>query len=102
MESLIATIVGVGVVALVVVAGNDGARATETVWGRYFGGHRADPWPHGVQEEDRATRWGVPDALGGQPAPVADSTPQPEEEELLIAPAAVAARPVRAVVRRVA
>ena len=102
MEPLIASIVGVGAVALVVVAANDGATATETVWGRYFVGHRPDPWPHGVQEEDRTTRWGVPDTLDAQSAPVADSSPQPVEEELLTAPAEVTARPVRAVVRRVA
>ena len=38
-----------------------------------FGGWHPDPWPHGIQEEDRDRRWGRPAA----DAPDGSTTPPP-------------------------
>jgi hypothetical protein len=47
-----------GVAAGVIyVASRDGARATQTAFEGYFRGFRADPWPHGVQEQDLTQHW---------------------------------------------
>jgi hypothetical protein len=49
-----------GVAAGVIyVASRDGARATQTAFEGYFRGFRADPWPHGVQEQDITHHWDV-------------------------------------------
>ena len=42
---------------VVYLAGRDGARATQTAFEGYFRGYRADPWPHGVQEQDITRHW---------------------------------------------
>jgi hypothetical protein len=47
----------VAVVAVVYFAGRDAADATQTAFEGFFRGHRADPWPHGVQEQDIARHW---------------------------------------------
>lgn len=49
---------------VVYVASRDGARATQTAFEGYFRGFRADPWPHGVQEEDIKHHWDE-----GRPSP---------------------------------
>lgn len=44
-------------VGFIYIASRDGARATQTAFEGYFRGYRADPWPHGVQEQDIAHHW---------------------------------------------
>jgi hypothetical protein len=55
-----------GVAAGVIyVASRDGARATQTAFEGYFRGFRADPWPHGVQEQDLGQHWAGRSSRGG-------------------------------------
>ncbi len=83
------------IVAVIFLIGGDVAGRTEAVFTAYFRGVRPDPWPHGVQEEDRSERWGAREGAGPQEH-VRDAGP--EQEELVAG--SVMTAPVRAVVGR--
>ncbi len=87
----------VSIIALIFVAGGDIAGKTESVFHGYFRGVRPDPWPHGVQEEDRTGRWGSPEPAS---APTTDRGPE-GDDRLLVAPVTtVITAPVRGRVAR--
>jgi hypothetical protein len=80
MELLGAAVVA-GVIAVVYFSGAKGASATLDAFTGYFRGFQRDPWPVGVQEEDRDRPWGA--RLGRLPIRGADDASRPWVEEIL-------------------
>ena len=74
MESLLPLVMVAAVLGLMFRMSSSLAAGTEAAWHGFFAGHRPDPWPHGVQEEDRDHRWGAgpepsePDGSGEPPS----------------------------------
>ena len=92
---VLAVIVVVATFAVIVVAGGDLTGKTERAFTGYFRGVRADPWPHGVQEEDRTARWGSVER-----AAVGQVTEARAQEDLLEPSAGVLTARVEGSVRR--
>ena len=83
---------------LLFAAGRDASGGVERAWTGYFRGHRPDPWPIGVQEEDRATRWGVGVRAGARSEP---AVAEAGDEDIDPGSPAVTTQQVHAVVARV-
>ena len=94
---LLAVTVVTAVFAFIFLAGHNGSQVTESAFFGYFRGVRPDPWPRGVQEEDRSERWG---AHGPVAAVQRVLGPEPEQEEVSGPPADVVTGRVHAVVGR--
>ncbi len=59
LEGVASALALAAVVYVVYGAGSRAAASTEWAFTGYFRGHRPDPWPRGVQEEDRDRPWGT-------------------------------------------
>jgi hypothetical protein len=59
---LLALAVLAGLLALVLAGAARAQFDLLSAFGALFTGWRPDPWPRGVQEEDRHRRWGAPTA----------------------------------------
>ena len=83
----------IGYLILNLAASSKVSGAVETWWAALFRGVRPDPWPRGVQEEDRDRPWGsAPVAIGGRGALAGPDAPRREDPEV---PVVVALEPVR-------
>ena len=94
MDPLVILVI-VGVVAALSFAAHDASRTTEQAFTGYFRGVKPDPWPHGVQEEDRTARWGSVER-----AAVGQVTEARAQEDLLEPSAGVLTARVEGSVRR--
>lgn len=76
MEFVVAIVLALGGAWLI----SSGARSIDsavTALAQFFGGLRPDPWPRGVQEEDRDQPWGRPGRVSrGVSAPAPAPKPQ--------------------------
>ena len=81
MELLAAGLV-VGVVAALYLSGSSGASIASDAFTAYFRGFQGDPWPVGVQEEDRDRPWGSR-SMRRSSARREDEVARPSVEEIL-------------------
>jgi hypothetical protein len=65
MDGVIVAALVVVVIVVALYGSHEGATTVGAGFGSLFSGWRGDPWPHGVQEEDRDQRWGAGRGIGG-------------------------------------
>ena len=96
MDQLLPVLALLILTVFVFQAGGRGAEATQTAFEGYFRGFRPDPWPHGVQEENRERPWGNdgrPTARGDTPRSLNDE--DEADVRTLMQPPHIPVQPIR-------
>ena len=77
MEVVVALALAFGFAWLISSIGAKSIDSAVSALAQLVGGWRPDPWPRGVQEEDRDLPWGTP-ARGSRGRSAPDAAPQPK------------------------